>query len=58
MAKCNHKCFECIYSDCILSQSEITPIERKAQDRRDINYSTYGVITPARRQRKDRGRRT
>jgi hypothetical protein len=58
-AQCNFECYSngiCPFPDCITD--EITPQERLAQDRRDRNYSTYGVITPARRQRKDRGRRT
>lgn len=59
MKKCNFECYKngtCPFSDCITN--EITDAERAAQDRRDRNYSTYGTIIPAKRRRKDRGRRT
>ena len=57
--KCNFECYSngtCPYPDCITN--EVTPQEREEQNMRDRSYSTYGVVIPARRQGKTRGRRT
>ena len=58
MAKCKFECYSngtCPYPDCITD--EVPTTERLEQDKRDRNYSTYGFVTPARKQRKERGRR-
>lgn len=55
---CDHNCFRCKYDDCVMAQGDITQKERLSQDRRDMNYTAYGNVPYARRQRKDRGRRT
>ena len=55
---CDHNCLECIHDDCVVALTDITLEERLSQDMRDINYLTYGTVPYARRQRKDRGRRT
>ena len=57
--KCNFECYSngtCPHPDCVTDG--VTPQERQEQNMRDSNYSTYGVVTLARRGRKDRGRRT
>ena len=54
---CNHNCFECKFDDCVVSQKDITVTERLESRMRDNVYQTYGTVIPARRRRKDRGRR-
>ena len=41
MAKCNHKCFECEYDDCI--NNVLTKTERIEANQRDINF--VGICT-------------
>jgi hypothetical protein len=58
MAKCNFECYNnrtCPHPDCITDG--VTPQEREEQNKRDRNYSTYGVVIQAHRQRKNRGKR-
>ena len=56
---CTHDCCEtCPYDDCVKPLAEISISERIAQDRRDNMYQSYGTVPYAKRQRKDRGRRT
>ena len=55
---CDHNCFRCKYDDCVVAQSGITIVERLESSVRDNSYETYGTVPYARRQRKDRGRRT
>ena len=55
---CDHNCFRCIYDDCVVAQSDITTTERLESSMRDNVYQTYGTVTPAKRTRKNRGRRT
>lgn len=50
--KCDRKCFECTFDDCICD--DITVMERIDQLQRDINTQTMGKIPKARRQPKAR----
>lgn len=55
---CDNNCFECKHSDCIKPLTEISITERLESRMRDNECQTYGTVIPAKRQRKDRGRRT
>lgn len=50
MKKCNRDCFNCIYEDCIINT--ITKEEREESEKRDINYTNFGIIRFQRPKRK------
>ena len=57
--RCNFECYSngtCPFPDCITDG--VTPQERAEQKRRDKSLFSYGTVTPARRNRKNRGRVT
>lgn len=41
--KCNHKCFECQFDDCI-ADSKLTVTEAIETMQRDMCYASYGKI--------------
>lgn len=54
--RCNHDCFNCIYSDC--QNDVITREERREIRERDISFTNYGFILKQKPTRaKHRGRR-
>ena len=54
---CDYNCFNCKFKDCVISQKDISVIEKLESNMRDNACNTYGTIAPARQQRKTRGRR-
>ena len=54
---CDHNCECCEHDDCVVSLKDITITERLESSMRDNVYQTYGTVTPAKRTRKNRGRR-
>ena len=46
--KCNHKCFECTFEDCVNNDNELTVTEITESMQRDMNYTNYGKVTRGR----------
>ena len=46
---CNRDCFNCLFDDCIMN--DVSSEERKAMNLRDMNFTNFGSIIPARAQR-------
>lgn len=57
MAKCNHNCLSCTFSDCIVDdEPTVTEITESMQ--RDANYTNYGRVVHGKVKAKlDKGRR-
>ena len=57
MAKCNHRCFECIHTDCI--NDDMSTVEIIESNQRDISLKGYGHILKGKhdRQRKRKYKR-
>lgn len=48
MAKCNRDCFNCVFDDCVVNDSDISSEERKAIRERDKIFTGYGSVFKAR----------